>query len=343
MHRIQPFACALLSVSLLALAEHARAQQPAPQPAPKPQSSAGSWTPPAPARSAPPRPAPPPRGPAPVQPEQAGPPDQGEPPDDGPPGYYTEPWYGPPSSAGQSGYYSQPGYAPQPGYGPPPGYYAPPGYGPPGYGPPPYVPMGPDPATVHRHDGFYLRMSIGAGYMHDSARYDTISLPVTNASSDVKYGGGAVAFDILVGGTPAAGLVFGGGIVGAVAPNPKAKERDVSYPSDVDLNLVMIAGFFDWYPNPRQGFHLQGLAGIAAVSTTDSNGNATTDRTPAGIGLGIGIGHEWWIGNQWSIGVLGRLLYAHASVTENHGVGTYDYTEKHSVVAPSVLFAATYH
>jgi hypothetical protein len=201
--------------------------------------------------------------------------------------------------------------------------------------------MGPDPAKVHNHDGFYLRMSIGGGYMHDSVTYGT------TPSVTYKLSGGAIAFDILVGGTPVPGLVFGGGIIGAVAPNPRVKEGNVgtSTSSNVDLNLAMVAGFVDWYPNPREGFHLQGLLGIAGVSTTDRNGDSTNNRNPAGIGLGIGVGYEWWVGNQWSIGVLGRLLYAHATATETYfdTGGSYDLTEKHSVIAPGVLFTAAYH
>lgn len=362
MHRIPLTACALSSVLLVAL--HARAQQPAP----KPQSSAGSWAqpaaPPAPAGSAQaaPAPAPRPSAPAAAQPErpaprgrgapppQAAPPDQGAPADQGapPPGYYTQPWYGPPEYAGQSGYYAPPAYGPPPGYYPPPGYGPPPGYyAQPVYGPPPYVPVGPDPAKVHNHDGFYLRMSFGVGYMHDNFRYETSSASLPTVGSDLKLSGGAVAFDVLVGGTPAAGLVFGGGILGAVAPNPNVTSGGVSAPYRVDLNLVMVAGFVDWYPNSRDGFHLQGLAGIAGVSTTDSNGDNIrgTNRNPAGIGLGLGVGYEWWIGNQWSMGVLGRVLYAHATVTDTYidGSGMYDETEKHSVIAPAVLFTATYH
>ena len=102
----------------------------------------------------------------------------------------------------------------------------------------------------------------------------------------------------------------------------------------------MLGAFLDWYPNPREGIHLQGFAGLAAVDTQDALGRSPS-RNPTGIGLGFGVGQEWWVGDQWSLGIVGRLLYAHATV--NDTIDAIGASERHSVIVPAVLFGATYH
>jgi len=53
----------------------------------------------------------------------------------------------------------------------------------------------------------------------------------------------------------------------------------------------------------------------------------------------LGGGYEWWVGEQWGIGVLGRLTYA--SLTWTSDSNTIE--TRHGVVVPAVLFTATYH
>jgi len=265
-----------------------------------------------------------PTAPGPASAQGAPPPAAPAPPP--PPGYAPPPGYGPPPGA--------PAQPPAPGYGPPPVYGPPPGQAPPGYAPPyAYAPPPPDP-TVHNHDGFYMRLSIGGGYLSDSVSLDPALL------GDMSISGGAVVLDFLLGGTPAPGLVLGGGILGASVPNPKVEIGDVSGSSDSTVTLSMLGGFADWYPSPRDGFHLQGFVGFSTIGAQDSSGNTSTNN-PVGIGLALAVGQEWWVGEQWSIGVLGRLMYANMSVSEsNLGLSL---TETDSVIVPGVLFTATLH
>jgi hypothetical protein len=312
MRRMPPTACAF-SVLFLALAGDAFAQKPAVPRRPEP----GAWT------SAAPAPASPAAAPEPPADLPDLPPAAAEPP---PPGSGPAPGYGPPP-----GHYSQPWHGPE-GYGPAPGY-SPPGYGPAPYAVPYAPPPIPDP-TAHLHDGFYLRMSIGVGYMGDSVSYSK------KAYSDMTVRGGAGSFAILLGGTPRNGLVVGGGIVGVSADRPVFDVGRDSFVHDGKVTFSMLSGFVDWYPNPREGFHLQALAGLGVLTFEDSVGN-TRRRDPAGVGLGLAIGQEWWVGSQWSIGVIGRLMYAHLTLKDADDIA--GLTEKHSLVSPAVLFGATYH
>ncbi len=66
----------------------------------------------------------------------------------------------------------------------------------------PAPPQEADEPGAHLHDGFYLRVALGGGWL--GMRTD--SAP----EADVKGGGGSL--DLLLGGTPIDGLVIGGGI-----------------------------------------------------------------------------------------------------------------------------------
>ena len=57
----------------------------------------------------------------------------------------------------------------------------------------------------------------------------------------------------------------------------------------------------------------------------------------ASVGIVLGAGYEWWVEDQWSLGVLGRVQYAHLSWS---GAGT---EETDSVLAPGLLMSATFH
>jgi hypothetical protein len=65
---------------------------------------------------------------------------------------------------------------------------------------PPPPPL--EPRTRLYHDGFYLRLSLGFGYQ---------SVSSSSGDSKVSSSGAGLAGDLLIGGTPATGVVVGGG------------------------------------------------------------------------------------------------------------------------------------
>jgi hypothetical protein len=216
---------------------------------------------------------------------------------------------------------------------PPPNAYAPP---PPGYGPPPAAAYdspgraGSDP-TVHNHDGFYLQMALGLGYASVKE-----SVGGTDLGTISGLGGAA---QLMIGGTVARGLVIGGGIQTGVFPGPKlstASGYSGSASNDLKLNISAVGPFIDYYFDPTQGLHLQALIGLGTMSISDSNGNRSSNN-PSGLALAIGIGNEWWIGEQWSFGVLGRLQYINAK----SGTSPLEVTD--SALVPALLATFTLH
>jgi hypothetical protein len=268
-------------------------------------------------------PPPPPPGaqPAPAQPTQ---PPPGQP----PPAGYPQPPPGqpPPGAYGQP----PPGYAP-----PPPGYYGYPAEPPPPVGPPP---------GAYTHDGFFLRFAIGYAYLSDTIK-------VKDTDQEAKLKGSGINFDVLmIGGTPAPGLVIGGALIGNGFGSPKFEvagtegdycESRTTNSGDCSVTLSLIAPFVQWYFDPKQGFYIQGLIGYGALD----DGIDETDEATGAV-FGIGAGYDFWVGKEWSIGPAFRLLFASLKETNDIGsstIGTSEIEYTHSIVVPTLSFAVTYH
>jgi hypothetical protein len=213
----------------------------------------------------------------------------------------------------------------------------PPAMPPPPEAPPPAPRLEPAPPArgVHLHDGFYLRLGIGFGSYDESLKQD-------GASEESHVTGLASVGEIAVGGTIAPGLILGGGVWSSSllasdrtirGPMPPAEVID----SKADCSLV--GPFVDWYFDPGKGLHLQAAFGFATVRGYSLDGETNTDEAAVGGGAMIGFGYEWWVSQQWSFGILGRLTGVLATGTDAtgtrwlHGVGT----------SPSILFTATYN
>jgi len=190
-----------------------------------------------------------------------------------------------------------------------------------------------------------LRAASGFGAYEESLFADDAS----EYGGDVE--GRTVGFaslgELTIGGTIAPGLVLGGGAYTAQllsAHFKLARDSDGAPPSELDpelRTLALFGPFLQWYPNARRGFHVEAALGFAAI-TSDSGGSRgfeEPDYQAIGAGLVLGSGYEWFIADEWSIGVLGRMMAAvvtgedDAEVRWVHGIST----------TPSLLLSITYH
>ncbi|MEP7050495.1 MAG: hypothetical protein ABJB12_09095 [Pseudomonadota bacterium] len=159
------------------------------------------------------------------------------------------------------------------------------------------------------HEGFYLQMTGGAGYLGTSA---------SAAGEDLSIRGGAVSGSLWLGGSLLPGFVLGGGTSSAIAIRPKVKEtiegQEVSLGDpNLGMDLNMIGLISDFYPNPRRGLHVQAMLGYAVLSITQ---HGSSSRSPSGIGLMGGVGYDFWVSAEWSAGVLGSFEYAGARLND---------------------------
>jgi hypothetical protein len=200
------------------------------------------------------------------------------------------------------------------------------------YAPPP-APIEPKPGA-RLHDGFYLRMSLGLG--RGSAK---MNYPIS-ATNDIelRYSGLAMMFDILIGGSPVPGFVLGGGLVSHSIMNPKIKSGGVEYDTannEDSLNLSTFGLFAAIYPDPKSGFNLHALVGYSSISSDNSASIGV--HHPDGPSVMGGVGYDFWVGEQWSLGPDVRLAYAHCRSTDGNEETTV------SMFVPTLSFTATYH
>jgi hypothetical protein len=308
---------AILGLLVSAQASTALAQTP-PDPVPPP--AAAAPPPAAPPATAAPQPAAPP---ATAAPQPAAPPAAGAP----------QPYAPPP-----------PGYAyPPPGYGyPPPGYaYPPPGYAypPPGYAYPPPGYAAPRAAVVKRpgtktHDGFYLRMHFGIGYGAMSA---------SDGPQIAKFSGSDISFGLSGGLALTDNLVLYGTFLSTGIINPTAQVGGaVINNPNVDIQYFALGGGLAYYLEPMN-LYFSGALLANQIDLNDTSGGTKTQLTETQFGVGFQgiVGKEWWVSDNWGLGLAGELVYG--QMKDKHDTFQSGHPPTWSAASFALLFSATYN
>ncbi|MGC4092879.1 MAG: hypothetical protein QM756_34340 [Polyangiaceae bacterium] len=201
----------------------------------------------------------------------------------------------------------------------------------------------PDP-TVHRHDGFYLRLGLGGGFFAGRIAYTWVENG--ERTSSITSHGGGVAFEFAMGGTVAPGLVIGGGIYSS-----SAQHANWNIPSSLSDKLAtgtieggqgsigLLGVIVDYYPNPQQGFHVQGGLGIGTLTFEADKLFPLAKWAGGGGGAMVGVGYEFWVSSQWSIGGIARVLGVSGTVRPENT--SQNFSSK--FYAPALLLVATHH
>lgn len=176
---------------------------------------------------------------------------------------------------------------------------------PPAFQPMPVEQQEPPGKGVRKHDGFYMRLGIGVG---------SASMTVEESFADVDLTGIGPAGEIAFGTTIAPGFALGGGIYGTTIPEPEYEALGQTETGGA-VGASTLALFGDYYINPEKGFHLQGAAGYTLLTSTKGDNYPGEDSSGGGFGLLVGAGYDWWVGEQWSLGLLGRVHYVSGTVT----------------------------
>jgi hypothetical protein len=192
--------------------------------------------------------------------------------------------------------------------------------------PPPFEPAPPVRGAlgVREHDGFYLSIGLGLSFVADSissTRFD-----------EARLSGFGLADQLAIGGTPVRGLVLGGALEDAstFAPTLTVDGRTRSDGPNT-FGLSIVGPFAEYYFDPSQGLHAEVLLGLSFLTADDSR------DLPVGFAGSLGVGYEWWVGPQSSVGFLARVAYSRLTYDPNR------LDESHSVIAPSIVARYTYH
>lgn len=208
--------------------------------------------------------------------------------------------------------------------------------------PPPPLPR----RGAYTHDGFYFRAGTGFGVMTENLRSENSSVYGGRVKGDST--GFATASELAFGGTIASGFVLGGGIYTAELVSSTfrvTKDSAGVPPLELDperRNFTLVGPFFDWYFHEHRGLHLQMALGFASLSAVRIGSVPWEEDDPYhadGGGIMLGLGYEWWVGEEWSIGALARMTAAYLVGKDDSGVHWY-----HGLgMGPSPMFTLTYH
>ncbi|MEK7703349.1 MAG: hypothetical protein AAB426_00210 [Myxococcota bacterium] len=173
-------------------------------------------------------------------------------------------------------------------------------------------------------DGFFLQATGGLGHYSSSAEVSGIK---------TSYGGTTIATSLLLGGTIMEGLAIGGGLLldYGMSPTYQVNDQEVASVTDFSQYVMGLTAFADYYLSQLPGAHVQGMIGWGGLETS-VNGNAG-GSDPTGMVLALGGGYEWWMSQEWSIGVLARVAYGKFSLN-SVGYGT---------LAPALVASLTYY
>lgn len=186
------------------------------------------------------------------------------------------------------------------------------------------------------HDGFFLRLSSGIGGGRVSGDNDTSG----------KFTGATSQGSIAIGGVITDNLALHADVFVASLFNPTYENKNGTAVTLNDLDITMRFGSVGvgvtYYIMPMN-LYLCGSLGLAVASTEvryTRLGLTFTDtwESQTGFGLNLMVGKEWWVSDNWGLGVAGQFIYANIPVKDKTGA-----EDSFSGGSLGVLFSATYN
>ena len=170
-------------------------------------------------------------------------------------------------------------------------------------------------AEPYVHDGFYMNFKAGLGYMDlqsDKTDYSYVDLKSPLSQSLSFKPGGAVNPHLAIVGAMSLSVATG---------EVKARNAYYSYKSDAMLlNLILGPGvvFYPVVGGVMDNFFIGATfgLGICGIEMDDAalswdGDDYSSSSTATGFGVSLEIGKEWWVGDNWSLGV--DLVYSYVS------------------------------
>ena len=153
--------------------------------------------------------------------------------------------------------------------------------------------------AAHKHDGFFLRLSSGIGYA---------STEVEEPNFRLEFNGGIGDANIAIGGMVAPNLALHGTLLGWFISDPDVEGFDAGgtfsgeIAGDVTMSAIGIGVTYYFMPT---NLYLSGTLGLGQLEF-DLAGiqSADTDR---GLILEGTLGKEWWVSDNWGLGLAGAL------------------------------------
>ena len=163
-----------------------------------------------------------------------------------------------------------------------------------------------------QHKGFYLRLTTGIGY--------------GTTGDEVKLSGAGGMTTIGIGYAIMENLIVNADIwaLHAIDPTIEFDGKEAEVDGGLDISGLGIG--LTYYLMPAN-IYVTGSLGMAdATLEVDGYGEFESD---SGLGVNLAVGKEWWVSDNWGLGVAGQVFFADI--------------EDESAIAGGILFSATYN
>ncbi|MFP2959703.1 outer membrane beta-barrel protein [Myxococcus sp. 1LA] len=178
----------------------------------------------------------------------------------------------------------------------------------------------------HVHDGFYLRLQVGGGYLRASAADVTPDVALKGASGNINA---EIGFALVN------NFILYGKFYGAASPSPSIQVGDLSVEDtgdDWSQNLGAVGLGVTYYFMPAN-IYLSGAISYTQLSITERDEKVA--ETELGGGLHLGIGKEWWVSKNWGLGIGAELALGRIRDDSNN--------DNWNVTNVSIVLSATYN
>ncbi|HKU44564.1 MAG TPA: outer membrane beta-barrel protein [Polyangiales bacterium] len=180
---------------------------------------------------------------------------------------------------------------------------------------------------AQRHDGFMLRLTLGFGY-------STTSATAKDDPDEAALFGVSGSFAIDLGVALTENLLLHLRLADLYVLNPGVSVNGMKEQSTSELTFgaFFIGPGLSYYIMPAN-LYLTFTAGIAwmTVDTDRSEANSTD----VGFGANAELGKEWWVSDNWGLGLAGRFWLSKANDTNG------DFEETLTTLGFVVVFSAT--
>lgn len=139
------------------------------------------------------------------------------------------------------------------------------------------------------HDGFYLRLDLGLGYLASSASQNGV---------DASIYGFAGEFGFAIGGALRPHHILAFHLWDVAASNPSVSVNGASGSSNANFSIVSFGPQYTYYGANEVFFSV-----TPALSRLDAN----DAQSNIGFGLQLALGKEWKVSEKWGLGAVGQF------------------------------------
>ena len=174
-----------------------------------------------------------------------------------------------------------------------------------------------------------MRLTAGVG---------VLNMKDSLGGQDRTISGGGMAMSFAFGGALTPKLILYGELLMTAATDPRVDSGETSQNLGYDRTLSGIGPGVAYYLIPSN-VYFSGTLAFSKVTESSTNNGSTNSRsvdiTDMGIGASFMVGKEWWVSQNWGLGVAGYLHLASMKMKNDD--------TKMTASAVGVLFSATYN